>query len=330
MDGNLQMSARVRTIALFIFLFASSFAFGASDCERLLQSPPIPRTPQPKYVIELESAGQIIRLEDPIPYLGSAYYIFLVTADGEILLSKQYDAKSYMETGKGLATHKSLLNMYQETKLTSVQYRIVAAGEFQAAFGRIIYLTNRSGNFRNTMKRLALCRGCFEERGFLFDKEVLVTPTQDRGHTPKDRDFDEYKLEVLKAIEMEPNGPELIKLYERFHALILESFPKETARESIAEMLKARAAGAAVTNETRAYSAFYYPLLTAYNRDGLEYGLLAFFRSEMKQHPPRPEYDYREAIASQIENVIIGAGEKFNKDLKEKWKKLAEAFLALK
>lgn len=311
-------------------------AFASGDgCDGILQAPPIQRTAQPTYLIEMESAGQIIEPDKMIPPLGTGFYSFLILSSGEVLLAPKYDVRQFMESGKGLATHKSLLHMYEEKMVESPADRVVAGGEFQVAFGLVIDISNRSGNFRGDSERLDGSIRWLKARGLKLSAAVKIRAIdplrdEDRGHTPIDRNFDEFHLDTMAVVERSPEGAHLRELYLRFHELIGETFPGTPGREAIAKILQFRNKGARETGEQRGAAAFYYPLMTAYSRDGFEFGLKALLREEVISEFRRDGEGYTETVPAQIQNVLTGAGAMIGPDLKQKWLALAEAFATAK
>ena len=101
-----------------------------NPCEALLNAKPIARTSQQVYPIEIEAAGQIILPGQPIPILKTGFYVYLITAAGEILLSEKYKIEDEV---KNLATHKSLLEMYRREFGANEDPAIVAADDRRAA-----------------------------------------------------------------------------------------------------------------------------------------------------------------------------------------------------
>ena len=333
-----------------IFLFGTVAQHAAADsegekCEHLfLRFAPIAQTTQPTYKVEIESAGKIIGPSEPLPALKTGFYIFLILDSGEILFAPKYDIPKYIATGQGLATHKSLLKMYADSTFKSAAQHVVAGGEFQVAFGQVIDISNRSGNFKdlersedapNRAPRLDATVDFFKGHGLAFDPDTkprAIDPNreEDRGHTPADRDFDVFHLDFMSRLQKAALGPRTIDLYEQLHALILESFPAESPRESLVVMQRARLSGAQITGYNRGGSAFTFPLVTAYSRDGLEFGVLETLRDQgilRADDPDRVAYTF----PLQIRNILASrAAEKFLPPLREKWERMAEAFSNLK
>lgn len=301
-------------------------------CESLLTDKPVPWTIQPVYLVELESSGFIVPMDRQIPRLRTGFYVYLVLSTGEILISPKYDVKQFIASGKGLATHKSLLRMYSNRRHRNASNKVVLGGEFQNAFGAVADISNRCGNFRSRARR-------FHDKGLDYlqlrglplqdwTSRRAINPKcqEDRGHTPEDRNFDEFKLNLMADVEKNPRGPVLRALYEKFFALIVETFPAQTGKEALVKMLEFRSQGALLTRDNRGAQSFYYPLLTAFSRDGMDFGLASLFRKDLPSEFKQSKPDNYFAVPTQIHNVIVGAGDMFDEATKEKWRAMAHEF----
>jgi|GEM_PF-4340925 len=322
-------------IALFAFTSAICAAHpNIPDCEALLKLKPLRWTIQPEYAIELKSAGIIIPAGRQIPILAPGFYTYLVLKNEDILLAPKYNVKQFMETEKGLATHKSVLYMYEEIRGKLPADMVALGGEFQSVPWLIVDISNRSGNFKSTPRRYEIAQPYLRSRGFLFVDGVTnvrsIDPKvkEDRGHTPEDRNFDEFKLNRMARVEEDKDGPWLRDLYYRLNALAAESFPEAKGKDVIDQIKIFAQKGAAITNETRGIYSFHYPLNGIYNRDGLDFEIakLVIYRSKTEFRGVGGKPDYFYLVPTQINNIIVGAGDTFSEEIKEKWRALADDF----
>lgn len=326
-------------LRLFSLLFLAIFSFSvfahsniSIECNALLLRSKLRWTVQEVYDIEIESAGQIYGPNEKIPPLKTGFYVFLILSTGEKLIAPKYDVQGYIKNGKGLATHKSLLKMYQEKTGERADRLVVGAGEWQVAFNYVRDFSNRSGNFKSTPKRVEYLTPFLTSQDLpliALSRVRAINPKdpEDKGHTPADRTFDRFHLDMMAAVELSPYGPRLRDLYEKFHALILESFQgdPEAARTA---MLAASKIGRKTTKDWRG-SNFYIPLSAAADgRDGLEYGLLQVLKLKTIYPIGEPiestEVEFWEGIPAQIKNVIAGSA--FGQELRTKWQTLALEF----
>lgn len=313
------MGGVLGALLLTVTVLVGAKAFADDRCDRFLRAPPI----------ELESAGEILRRGENFPQLKSGQYVFLITAKEDILFAEKYDVKSFVKTGRGVATHKSLLAIANKNSLRRPLAKIIiGGGEFQMAFSHVSWLTNRSGNFPNDANALDDMVRYLAKRGLAVDRATKVravdSTKEDFGHAPSDRTFDEWQLQIMAEVERHRRGPELREWYERFYSLTLESFPDLPAREAMMRMIRYRQAGASKSNMVRAANLFYYPLITAKSVDGMDYGIWAVLRSRyFSKYRTEGEW-FSKAVADQIDNIILGAGQGFSPPIQEKWRKLGQ------
>lgn len=325
MDTN-----KVLKCLIFVCIWASFAAPGApsSPCNLLLAKV-IPRTYMPDYAIELPSSGALLAKNLRVPQLPIGNYVYLITNRGEILLAAKYNLKKMPQ---GLATHKSLLKMYEKRRGTSAEPRIVAAGEFQTAFGRVAEISNKSGNFRGSKPSLDLAVQVLRSRGLPMDsstqiKQVDPKKEEDRGHTPKDRELDGFRLQVLSEVAGLQQSQKIKELFTRFYWLIRESFPDLSGRKALLAMMEVREKGVRKIGKYDGYATFNYPLSTAYTVDGFEFGIWSIEISG--QYEPQSGDRFKRGVPTQINNFLIGAGDTLPPDLRTRWLILAENFAGL-
>lgn len=325
----------MRSCCVLIFLLAlystvctahPSFKY----CELLLDDP-VEWTVQPVYLIEIESAGFIVPPGKPIPKLSTGFYVYLLLSTGEILIAPKYDVPQFIATGKGLATHKSLLRMYQKKKRKLPASWVLVGGEFQVLSPFVVDISNRSGNFKSKAKRFRKALRYLEDRGlpirnWTTKRAINPRRKEDRGHTPESINFDEFKLAMMSDVERSEHGVSLRQLYDRFALLIAETFPGVEGKAAMMKMLEFRRKGVEQTRDERGSQSFYYPLLTGYSRDGLDFGIASLFRKDIPSEFKQPKPDYFYAVPTQIHNILIGAGDEFSEEIKAKWRALANDF----
>jgi hypothetical protein len=291
-------------------------------CAALLIAQPITHTPQQRYSSEVEEAGQIVKPGEMLPQLDTGFYIYLITANGEIMFARRYSLQSWT---KNLATHKSLLEMYQRRSGAPDAPDIVAAGEFQIAFDQVVEVNNRSGNFRGDDETLKLGVEVLRAHGLPFSNETKIWALSDRaadwGHSSHEFDKDSDRLQAIKEIMISPRGRVLIDIYRRMYRLTRESFPEVPAQQAIQELTKVQNAGARATGKYDGYQSFYYPLQSAFSADGLEYGIW-----KIETFPDRGGHDgFSYGGPVQIHNVVVG-GIKLPDAIKNRWRQLARDF----
>jgi hypothetical protein len=314
---------------LFIFVHFTNpvSAVPLKPCEALLAAQPIDLTPQPFYPIEMGAAGMLITPDTLIPALESGFYVYLITANGELLIAPKYHPT---HTPRGLATHKSLMEMYKLQSHGAELPDFVAAGEFQIAFDEAVEIRNKSGNLRGDEQSLALAAEVLPLHGLPVTPRTKITPVipglaEDLGHTPNDRDQDTFRLQILTDLYASVRGRILIDIYKRMYSLARETFPKLHGRELIEKLMDTQAAGAGFSGDYNGYQTFYYPLQTAFSADGLEYGIWA---SEIL--PDHGGNDgFGTGVPKQVKNFVLGAQDGMSVRLRTKWDRLAREFAKL-
>lgn len=220
------MSTRSFCGFLISALTASTLAWAKlnPECEQILAGvAAIPRTVQPEYAVEIPEGGRIYAPGESIGSLPTGSYLYLVTSTGETLIAPKFDLKSLKANGKGLHTHKSLLNLYLRQKGAAPS--VVAAGQFAMAFDILVRLDNRSGNFRGEANRLPIAQMMLSALGIPFSEELQIVETNPKdpsqsGHTPQDRSMDEYQLQIHRELAQDPRMAKMAALYEEmFHVL---------------------------------------------------------------------------------------------------------------
>jgi hypothetical protein len=207
---------------------------------------------------------------------------------------------------------------------------IVAAGEFQIAFDEVVEIRNKSGNYRGRAETLNLAVAIFKLHHLPITARTLIVPVvpgrrEDAGHTPKDRDEDSFRIQILKANQDSSRGRALREIYPRLYALLRETFPDVRGLELVKKLMTAQMAGAAITGNYDGYQTFYYPLQAAFTRDGFDYGIYACEASPGHGGPD----GFGRGGLKQLENFMIGAESDLTPALKEKWRSLATEFAGL-
>jgi hypothetical protein len=313
-------------IGMLFFIFAHATP-RLPPCAALLQAQPIPHTPQTIYPIELESAGTLVFADQPLPALEMGFYVYLITANGDILFAPKYHLRS---APRSLATHKSLLELYKKAMRDRDTPDIVAAGEFQIAFDEAVEIRNKSGNFRGESESLDLAVEVLTHHGLPITSRTQIAPVvpgrvEDLGHTPQNRDQDSFRLQTMHELHSSVRGTILVDLYRRMYSLLRETFPGRHGLELIQKLVEAQRAGAQLTGNYDGYQTFYYPLQSAFSADGFEYGIWVIERAP--DHGG--EEGFGRGVVKQIKNFVLGAQKEMAPGLGDKWDRLAQEFAYL-
>lgn len=312
---------------LFLFPVSQAPAHIKDDCESLLIARPIRHTPQKKYPIEVPMAGTLIPADATIPILESGFYLYLITQERNVVLAPKYILSGRK---RNLVTHKSLLKAYAIKVGSPVPPLIVAAGEFQIGFDEVVEIRNKSGNFRGGPESLTLALQIFKRQGLPISTRTQVRPVvagaaEDRGHTPKDREVDAFRIEILKSVHRSKRGVRLLELYRRFYFLLRETYPKRVGKDVLEKLIDAQTAGAGFKRDYDGYQSSYYPLQTVFSVDGLEYGIWSVERE--RDHGGAD--GFARGVPKQIDNFLFGAQAAINPTLNAKWLQLADEFRKL-
>lgn len=174
----------------------------------------------PTYRFESDRAGQVLKAPETVKNLETGVYVYLLTDNGRLAFAPKYDAQVFLNNRKGLATHKNLIDLLGEDS------KIMASGEFRMAFGFVVALNNRSGNFRGQETHLQFATAELPKFGLNFAPDlvpVAIRPEKgpDIGHAPSDRDFDLFQLELHARVKKDKAARELGVLYEELVQILL-------------------------------------------------------------------------------------------------------------
>lgn len=240
-------------------------------CKDLLLNPPavLEQTPTRLFPIELRIAGQLYQPGTKLsPLTESGLYHYIITEQNELLLTPSY-------IGQRLATHKSLVAYYQKDHPSHEEPRVVAAGDMIIAFGRLVFIDNRSGNFRGGEENLNYAAQVLRDFGIPFTSETDVhnhDPLRDkqaRGHTPEGRAGHKFTIDIRREIRKTPNGPELLALYEELGSLLMDALETTGPNNMIYQLIDIKMS----IPDFEPFVQFIYPMQSAITVDGLSFGL---------------------------------------------------------
>ena len=303
------------------FAAAPCAAANQEDCEGLARVGTIQHTVQPEYPLEITKYGKLVQGEERFPELGPGPFVYLIFENEDVAFGPKYDVHQFISHGRGVITHKSLINFMRDLVPDSQPERqVIGAGEFHMGFDAASVISNRSGNFRGTEYTLPRSVQILNKRGLPINELTTLRaydPRQnEHGHTPVGMTFDQWQLEMLTSLHNHPRGYKLMGIYSKFAALLKESMPNLTTKEALLKLVTLRMQGARITGNQRGSFLFLMPMSAAYSIDGLVYGIAAVIGHEQ-------ELDPREFIPEQLQNVAIGAG-KLSDELSDKWNQLIE------
>jgi hypothetical protein len=311
----------------FVFWSVAFSAHAVGPCLSVLTAVPIPRTIKPRnYSIEMAAAGHLTGPRELLPRFMPGFYIYLITDHEEILVANKYN----IEDDKGLATHKSLLNMYRNVTGNSAVQHVVAAGEFQMVFDDVLEIKNKSGNFRGDRTTLLLAEQTLARHGLPVSGRTRLTAigsgVEDHGHTPAEREFDEFHLEILRQVYGSERGRQLVSLYTQMEALLRMTFPKLRGIETLKAMIGYQTEGAKRSGVYDGLQVLYYPLQQLYSTDGMEHGI---WSTEQDEDVDGPD-GFKRGVPAQIENFIAAMGAAMPASMRTEWRALGERFRGLK
>jgi len=221
---------------------------------------------------ELAEAGALYGRNDRIFRLRAGLYVYLVTSDRDVILAPKFHIKKLFKTGRGLATHKSLLR--RSMKTLGRKPEIVAAGQLTYFFGQIVRIDNRSGNFRGDINALRFAAGILVSLGLEINPSAVIVAfdpedPQQNGHTPEELTLDEYQMEIQVQVAGDPLGRRLINFYDSLGRVLIDAAADRRLDTGLKIMLDATN-----TNYLADFIQIAYPLESARSADGLAFGVL--------------------------------------------------------
>jgi len=316
-------------LVTLLFSIAAVNAQPVAACLNLLTAKSIRHTPTEVHALELDDAGTITRPGEKFPKFPAGHYVYLITKWGETLTSPRYVLPA--ADGKSLATHKSLLAMYKRVTGVDATNAIVAGGELQTDFTHVLEVKNKSGNFQGSEETLELAVEIFKLGGLPINTTTrlrVMSPAdpEDRGHTPRDRAIDEFRVGVLHDVHSSGRGRKILDIYSRLYPLMHETFPGRPGMAAIEDLMGAAMRGAGVTGNVSGFHAFTYPLQEAYTTDGMEYGIWSVEQAE--NHGGDDSFEL--GAADQCLNVVIALNSHLEPALRQRWLDLGREFHDLK
>ncbi|MGE4130690.1 MAG: hypothetical protein AB7F86_03585 [Bdellovibrionales bacterium] len=261
----------MRLVAKLSLLLAVLTALGVEAQDAclapLLAPPTIHRTPQPLYEGEVALAGTLMSPGMPATELSTGAYVYLMAEDGRMVYAPKYDWQAFQKGQPWLATHKALLKRLGSAK-------IVAAGEWTVAFGQIVKLNNRSGNFKGGAAHLAFAENILRRFGFDLDSALGSEDYSDgrerKEHTPQERTFDRYQMELFERLQTQSQMRLLAELYEDFVDLVRPHTPHKSVSEVNGIVFQA----ALAMQLSAEVELFLFPIGQSLTDDGFVFGLV--------------------------------------------------------
>lgn len=278
-----------QAIAKIVTLFVAVTAVSArAMCEDDLSGlPKVNRVVQPQYAIEVR--GQRGELNPDMSRWRDGHYVYLVTRAGEVIAAKKYEVPTFNRGGRGLVTHKNLLNKLIRLKGSRVQRQILVGGEIWILNGHTRRITNRSGNFPASAEHLKSALPILARHGLKIAKNTEIAPInpsipEERGHTPDSMRVDEFQLRILADLSATNGARQTNRIWRFIFRAYTQLFPGPYAGDldveefsnAVAEQYKR--SGDFLTFEVISVLAY------SQSSDGLEYGIWSFLNNPNFQH----------------------------------------------